>query len=67
MTIGAARAAFAENIIGSIAPGKYADFVIIDRDWMSARPEDIARTTIVATYFGGRRVYETPRPNATSP
>jgi predicted amidohydrolase YtcJ len=57
MTIAAAHAAFAENVIGSIAPGKYADFVLLDCDWMSAPPEDIARTEIAATYFGGRRVY----------
>jgi predicted amidohydrolase YtcJ len=62
MTIGAARAAFAENAIGSIAPGKYADFIMMDRDWMSAPYEEIARTNIVATYFGGRKVF-----SATSP
>jgi predicted amidohydrolase YtcJ len=57
MTIAAARAAFAENAIGSIAPGKFADFVMMDRDWMIATPEEIAQTRILGTYFGGRRVY----------
>ncbi|MBV9332761.1 MAG: amidohydrolase [Candidatus Eremiobacteraeota bacterium] len=57
MTLGAAHAAFAENDIGSIAPGKYADFVLLDCDWMSATPEEIERTKVVATYFGGKRVY----------
>ncbi len=57
MTIAAAHAAFAESLIGSIAPGKYADFVLLDCDWLSASLEEIARTAIVATYFNGRRVY----------
>lgn len=57
MTIEAARAAFAERLVGSIAPGKYADFVMIDRDWMTATPQEIEQTKILATYFNGRRVY----------
>ena len=62
MTIGAARAAFAEETIGSIAPGKYADFVVLDRDWMTAAPAEIEQTKVVATYFGGRRVFSATYP-----
>jgi predicted amidohydrolase YtcJ len=57
MTIWAARANFQDGVIGSITPGKYADFVVMDRDWMSVAPEAIMQTKIVSTYFGGRRVY----------
>ena len=57
MTSWAARANFQERYAGSIAPGKYADFVVIDRDWMSATPAAIGETIILATYFAGRRVY----------
>ena len=57
MTIWAARANFQEHLVGSIAPGKFADFVVMDRDWMTAAPEDVLQTKIVGTYFGGRRVY----------
>ena len=57
MTIGAARANFQESLIGSIAPGKFADFVLMDRDWLTAAPETILETTILGTYFGGRCVY----------
>ena len=56
MTIWAARANFQDGVIGSIAPGKYADFVILDRDWMSVPSEEIVSTKILTTYFGGRRV-----------
>ncbi len=57
MTSRAAYANFQERVIGSIAPGKYADFVVMDRDWLSVAVEEIAATKIVATYFAGRRVY----------
>jgi predicted amidohydrolase YtcJ len=56
MTIWAARANFQERLIGSITLGKYADFVVMDRDWMSVSPEEILETQIAGTYFAGRRV-----------
>jgi hypothetical protein len=58
MTIWAAHANFQERLLGSITPGKYADFVVMDRDWMAVAPEEIMQTKIVSTYFGGRRVYD---------
>ncbi len=58
MTIWAAHANFQEQLIGSITPGKFADFVVIDRDWMTAAPEEILHTKIVSTHFGGHRVYD---------
>jgi predicted amidohydrolase YtcJ len=57
MTIWAAHANFQEEFIGSISTGKYADFVVMDRDWMTAAPEEIMGTTILATYFTGNQVY----------
>ena len=57
MTIEAARANFQEKAIGSIAPGKYADFVMMDRDWMTTGPERLLETKILATYSSGREVY----------
>jgi hypothetical protein len=57
MTLWAAHANFQEKLIGSITPGKYADFVVMDRDWTIVRPEEIMETKILATYFAGRRVY----------
>lgn len=66
MTVWAAHANFQERVIGSIAPGKYADFVVMDRDWMSVAPEEIMGTTVVATYFGGKRVYDATNPEHVS-
>jgi predicted amidohydrolase YtcJ len=66
MTTWAAHANFQERVIGSISPGKYADFVVIDRDWMIVAPEEIMGTTVLATYFGGNRVYDAANPQHVS-
>ena len=58
MTIWPAYAAFQEQELGSLTPGKYADFVILDRDIMTVAPEEILGTRVIATYLGGRAVYE---------
>jgi len=57
MTLWAARAGFQERELGSIAPGKYADFVVLDRDIMSIPHDEILSTKVLATYFAGRPVY----------
>jgi predicted amidohydrolase YtcJ len=57
MTTWAAYANFMEHEVGSIAPGKRADFVVLDCDWMSASLKEIAATNVLATYLGGDRVY----------
>ena len=58
MTLGAAFAAHAERDLGSIEPGKLADFVVLSRDIMQVDPRDVLSTTIVRTVVGGRTVYE---------
>jgi predicted amidohydrolase YtcJ len=60
MTIWAARANFMDDVAGSITPGKYADFAVLDRDWMVAAPESIMATRVLATYSAGKPVYEAP-------
>ncbi len=58
MTIWAAYAGFQEKDLGSISVGKRADFVILDQDLMTAPNEKLLDTRVVATYLGGRVVYE---------
>ena len=58
MTIWPAYAAFQEAILGSISLGKYADFVVLDQDIMTMPAEDILKTKVVATFLGGKAVYE---------
>jgi predicted amidohydrolase YtcJ len=61
MTIWPAYAAFQEKIMGSITPGKYADFVVLDQDIMSVTASDILKTNVTSTWIGGKAVYEAPR------
>lgn len=58
ITLWPAWAGFQEEVLGSLTPGKYADFVVLDRDIMQIAPEDILGTRVLATYLGGRAVYE---------
>ena len=58
MTIWPAYAAFQEKELGSLAAGKYADFVVLDRDIMTVAPEEILATHVVSTWVGGKPVYE---------
>jgi predicted amidohydrolase YtcJ len=57
MTLWPAYAAFQEQAMGSLSVGKYADFVLLDRDIMTVLPEKILETHVVGTYVGGVRVY----------
>lgn len=58
MTIWPAYAAFQEHVMGSITPGKYADFTVLDQDIMTVPSSDILKTSVVSTYIGGKSVYE---------
>ncbi|MEO7823008.1 MAG: amidohydrolase [Gemmatimonadaceae bacterium] len=58
MTIWAAYAGFQESVMGSITPGKYADFVVLDRDIMRVPDGDILKTRVLSTWIGGKLVYE---------
>ena len=57
ITIWPAYAAFMENDVGSISPGKLADFVVLDRDIMTVPAYDILGTQVRRTVVGGRTVY----------
>jgi len=62
MTIWAAYASFMEKEVGSLAAGKLADFVVLDQDIMRVPPELILGTNVLATYLGGRAVFQKPVP-----
>ena len=58
MTLWPAYAAFQEHDLGTLSAGKYADFVVLDRDIMTIPASDILRTRVLATYIGGTAVYQ---------
>jgi predicted amidohydrolase YtcJ len=60
ITIWPAFAAFQEGVMGSLTPGKYADFVILDQDIMRVPEAEILKTGVIATYIGGKAVYQRP-------
>lgn len=43
--------------MGSISIGKYADFIVIDRDIMEIPESQIVDTQVLATVFGGKVVF----------
>jgi predicted amidohydrolase YtcJ len=44
--------------IGSIAPGKQADLVLVDRDVLTVSPDEVRNTQVLWTMEDGRMVYE---------
>ncbi|ATZ72592.1 amidohydrolase [Idiomarina sp. X4] len=56
-TIDAAYAAWQEQELGSLEPGKWADFIIVDQDPFAVDATDIWRTDVEATFVAGERVY----------
>ncbi|KAJ3805424.1 amidohydrolase family-domain-containing protein [Lentinula lateritia] len=57
MTLDAAYASFTEHELGSLTPGKKADFVVLDRNIMQVPFEDILKTKVVATVVNGKVAY----------
>jgi predicted amidohydrolase YtcJ len=56
-TIDAAWQLFADDVIGSLEAGKYADMVVLSGDPRTVPPEEIADLEVRATYLAGRQVY----------
>jgi len=62
ITLWPAYAAFMENESGSLTAGKYADFVVLDKDIMTVAPEEILKTRVLLTVLGGRTAYKYEAP-----
>jgi len=57
-TRGAAYAGFAEDRIGALEPGEYADFIIVDRDPTAVDAQSLGRTEVLETWVAGKKVWE---------
>ncbi len=56
-TTGAAYAGFAEDRLGSLEPGRRADFVLVDVDPLESTPAQLRATKVFETWIGGERAY----------
>ena len=57
LTINMAKQMLIEKERGSISEGKYADFLLVDKDVLSCPETEIHEAKPAATYFEGKKVF----------
>ena len=62
-TLDAAYAAHMEDTLGTLTPGKWADFILVDQDIFSIAPQDIWKTKVMQTWLAGEKVFDANRQN----
>jgi predicted amidohydrolase YtcJ len=53
----AAEYVLREDVLGSLESGKWADFIIIDRDYLNTPDEELSKINVQMTAVAGRPVY----------
>jgi predicted amidohydrolase YtcJ len=56
-TLDAAYAEHHEKTLGTLEPGRWADFILVDRDIFTVAPEKIWSTRVLQTWVGGKQVH----------
>ena len=49
---------YAESMVGSLEPGKYADFIVVESDYLSGPDAQIKNNKVIMTVQGGKTVYQ---------
>ncbi|MBI4456388.1 MAG: amidohydrolase family protein [Acidobacteria bacterium] len=57
-TTWASEYVFAEAALGTLEPGKYADFAVLDRDYFTIPVSEIPKVRVVMTGLNGKVVYD---------
>ena len=57
-TLGAAFAAHQDDRLGSLEPGKWADFIVVDRDYFEIPAAEIDDIRVLQTWVGGKLVFD---------
>ncbi|MBI3896368.1 MAG: amidohydrolase family protein [Acidobacteria bacterium] len=59
-----------ENLMGTLEPGKFADFLVLDRDFLTIPDDEIPNVKVLMTVVGGKLVHLMPdvaRENGIAP
>lgn len=56
-TLSAAYAGHREDVLGSLEPGKWADFILVDRDYFEIPAIEIWQTEVLESWVAGEKVY----------
>jgi predicted amidohydrolase YtcJ len=57
LTVWAGYYMLRENQLGTLEPGKFADFIVLDRDYLTIPEEEIPRINVLMTAVGGKPVH----------
>jgi predicted amidohydrolase YtcJ len=60
-TLDAAYAQHQEDMLGSLEPGKWADFILVEQDPFAIDPNDIWKTEVLQTWVAGECVFDRRR------
>lgn len=59
-TAGCAYAGFTEDRSGTLAPGKWADFVVFSENLLKVDPINLPKVKVLQTTIGGKTAYKAP-------
>ena len=57
----AAEYVLRDKVLGSLEPGKWADFIVIDRDYLSTPYQELSKINVMMTAVAGKPVYTAPQ------